>query len=244
MRTRLVFTSGSAHDIKGLGAALERLEGGRDILRSPDFECGDVEAERAGRCLNLAHLQHGDGIADIGHDRQTAQTGDNLAQEFEPLAGKIGRLDRQAGDVAARSRQARDEAGADRVPRHREHDRDDRCRLLCRDDVAVPDVTMTSTLSRTNSAAISAKRSLRPSAQRYSIATVRPSIQPSSRSRCTKAASPWASGRSRGSRPRTRWSAASRLLRACRQRPRGRRAAEQRDELAPPCMSGKEHCEG
>ena len=56
---------------------------------------------------------------------------------------------------------------------------------------AVPAVTMTSTLSRTNSAAISAKRSLRPSAQRYSIATVRPSIQPSSRSRCTKAAVHW-----------------------------------------------------
>jgi hypothetical protein len=52
---------------------------------------------------------------------------------------------------------------------------------------ATPDVTMTSTLSLTNSAAISAKRSLRPSPQRYSMATVRPSIQPSSRSRCTKA---------------------------------------------------------
>jgi hypothetical protein len=51
-----------------------------------------------------------------------------------------------------------------------------------------PDVRMTSTLSRTNSAAISAARSWRPSAQRYSIATVRPSLQPSSRSRCTNAA--------------------------------------------------------
>jgi hypothetical protein len=50
-----------------------------------------------------------------------------------------------------------------------------------------PDVTMTSTFSRTNSAAISVTRSSRPSAQRYSIATVRPSLQPSSRSRCTKA---------------------------------------------------------
>ena len=29
-----------------------------------------------------------------------------------------------------------------------------------------------------------------------------------------------------------------------RKRPRGRRAAEERDELAPPCMTGKEHCEG
>ena len=56
---------------------------------------------------------------------------------------------------------------------------------------APPVVTMISTLSRTNSAAISSKRSLRPSAQRYSIATVRPSIQPSSRSRCTKAAVQW-----------------------------------------------------
>src|SRR6266851_5666923 len=52
---------------------------------------------------------------------------------------------------------------------------------------APPEVTMTSTLSRANSAAISPKRSLRPSAQRYSIATVLPSTQPSSRSRCTNA---------------------------------------------------------
>jgi hypothetical protein len=44
----------------------------------------------------------------------------------------------------------------------------------------IPDVTMTSTLSRTNSAATSAKRSSRPSAQRYSIAMVRPSFHPSS----------------------------------------------------------------
>ncbi len=56
---------------------------------------------------------------------------------------------------------------------------------------AVADVTMTSTLRRTNSAAISAARSERPSAQRYSIAIVRPSIQPSSRNRCTKAATHW-----------------------------------------------------
>jgi hypothetical protein len=33
------------------------------------------------------------------------------------------------------------------------------------------------------------------------------------------------------------------LLRARRERPRCRRAAEQRDELAAFCMTGKEHCE-
>jgi hypothetical protein len=55
----------------------------------------------------------------------------------------------------------------------------------------VPYVTITSTLSRTNSVAISANRSARPSAQRYSIAKVRPSIQPNWRSRCRKAAIHW-----------------------------------------------------
>ena len=34
------------------------------------------------------------------------------------------------------------------------------------------------------------------------------------------------------------------LLRPRRERPRQGRTAEQRDELAAPCMSGKEHCEG
>src|SRR5262245_5882380 len=53
---------------------------------------------------------------------------------------------------------------------------------------AIAFVTMTLTLRWTNSVAISAIRSWRPSFQRYSIAMVRPSIQPSSRSRCTKAA--------------------------------------------------------
>ena len=54
-----------------------------------------------------------------------------------------------------------------------------------------PTVRITATLRRTNSAAISASRSARPSAQRYSIATFRPSAQPSSRSRCRKALVHW-----------------------------------------------------
>jgi hypothetical protein len=61
---------------------------------------------------------------------------------------------------------------------------------------SVPAASMTSTLSRTNSAAISAKRSWRPSAQRYSIAMLPPSLQPSCRSRWLKATAhwPWVAG--------------------------------------------------
>jgi hypothetical protein len=84
--------------------AIKGVEGGRDLLRSPDFDCGGLEAERAGRCLSLAHLQDSGGSADIGHDRQTAHTRDNLAQEFDSLASKIGDLERQACNIAARAR--------------------------------------------------------------------------------------------------------------------------------------------
>src|SRR5262249_36283960 len=52
---------------------------------------------------------------------------------------------------------------------------------------ALPYVTMTSTLRRSNSAAISLTRSDLPWAQRYSIARLSPSLQPSSRKRAVKA---------------------------------------------------------
>ena len=97
--------------------------------------------------------------------------GSNLAQKFDPLARKIARLDRQAGDVAARPREAATKplptgsaASANTIGI---------VVVAClAGGTALPTVTMTSTLSRTNSAANSGNRSKRPSAQRYSIATV------------------------------------------------------------------------
>jgi hypothetical protein len=56
------------------------------------------------------------------------------SRKFESLANQIGVLQRQAGDVATWSRQGSDQTGAERVVRHWEDNRDDRCRLLCRED--------------------------------------------------------------------------------------------------------------
>jgi hypothetical protein len=73
---------------------------------------------------------------------------------------------------------------------------------------------------------------LRPSAQRYSMATVRPSIHPSSRSRPTKAAKRWVSNE----RP---WELKYPIVgslpawRVRRERPRGCCTADERDEFAP-----------
>jgi hypothetical protein len=81
------------HDVKCVHSGL-RLEDGSDILCWPDFEWRDFDAERASRGLNLTHLQLGLGKANIKNDCQPAETWDDLTQEFEPLAGKIGLLDR------------------------------------------------------------------------------------------------------------------------------------------------------
>jgi len=98
------------------------------------FDRGGLEAERPNRCLCFAHFQHDSRVTDIGHDRQTAETRNNLAQQFELLASNIGLLDRQAGDVSAGSRETSDEASSNGVIRRRKDDRDGRRGLLCGED--------------------------------------------------------------------------------------------------------------
>ena len=86
------------------------------------------------RGLHLAHLNHGAGIADIGHDRQPAETGTDFAQQLNPLSDEIPMHGRQAGDIAARPRKAGNQSGADRICPQRKDDRNGGCRLLRRGD--------------------------------------------------------------------------------------------------------------
>ena len=170
-------------------------------------------------------------MADVRQDRQSAQIWENLAQVFDPFARNVGLLVRQSGDVAARSRQACDEAGADRVASQRKDNGDDRCRLLyCRDCASrrnnyidlEPDE-----LGRDLSVALGA--SLRPAILDSDGATLGPTefAQPlhESSSPCTPDRS-----RRRAQEPDGRHL----LLRVRRKRPSGRRAADQPNELAPP----------
>src|SRR5262249_3176276 len=111
-------------DIERVAAALEGVESGHDVVGVPDLEGGDFDPELARCRLRLFDLQHAERIPDIAHDRQTAETGNNLAQEFKPLAGEICAQGRQARDVATRSRQTGDEIIPDGVASGREYDRD------------------------------------------------------------------------------------------------------------------------
>jgi len=200
-----------------------------------------IKAERAGRGLRLSHFQCGEGIFDIGHDRQPAQVGDNLAKQRESFADKVRCLHRQAGDVAARSRQARDQAHANRIVHQCEDDGHCRRRLLCGErrvaagdnDIHLEPRQLGGQLRR----AIGA--SLRPAILDRDGAPVGPPefVQPLHEGR-----SPRCPGRRRRRSQVT--DGGQLLLRARRERPCHGRAVDERYELAPPCMSRKEHCEG
>src|SRR5262249_61700617 len=118
-----------AQNVNGVRLGFDLLERGCNILGSPDFEWRDFDAKPASHGLNLGHLQHALGKVSISYDCQPAEPGENLTQEFETLAGNIGRLSRQSSDVAAWSRQACDYACADRVQPQCKDDGDD-CRRL------------------------------------------------------------------------------------------------------------------
>ena len=91
--------------VQRLRAALERLEGRRNVRSAPYFEHLEVKADFTRCGLNLRYLQDRAGIADIADDRQSAQIGERLAQDLESLAGKVDGLNRDAGGIAARSHQ-------------------------------------------------------------------------------------------------------------------------------------------
>src|SRR5262249_32442203 len=154
-------------------------------------------------------------------------------QEFEALANKIGYLVRQAGDVAVRSRQAGDQAGADRVPSRRENDGDDRRRLLGSQDhgSARRDNNINLALDEFGGNLRGALGStLRPAILDRDRTTLNPAEFAQS---LYKSGGPLALSRRRGRAQVPDDRQLRRLLRARAERPRSCRAAEHRDERAP-----------
>src|SRR6185436_7836802 len=156
------------------------------------------------------------------------------AQQLESLSGKIGRLTRQAGGIAARPRQTGDETGADWVPHRRGDDWDHRRRLLCcnggggspRDnDVDLEPDELGSDLGSALRASLSPAIFDRDSAT-FSPAECAQPLQ--------KTGGPLRLPRKRSRAQNSDGRHLARLLRTRRERPRSRRTAEQRYKVPPP----------
>src|SRR5262249_37606994 len=151
---------------------------------------------------------------------------------FEALIGDFSFLERESGDVTARPRQTRDQAAADGVSCHSKNDRDHRRRLLSRRNGggSLGGDNLDGEAKRTSRAfgrALAASPRI-PICNRE-IASFDPAelAQP-----LHKSNDPLTFGRRRSGPQVPDGRQLPRLLRARRERPRGSRAAEQRDELA------------
>jgi hypothetical protein len=108
-----------------------------------------------------------------GHPRHG---GHHLLQHLKPFAGKGMLEDGEAGDVAARTREAGHEAVADRIGDHREHDGVVLVSRCSSARIGTPVVTITSARNASNSRAAAriAAASVAAPIQRSSIFKLRP----------------------------------------------------------------------
>jgi hypothetical protein len=97
---------------------------------------------------STSYLKHAGRIAHIRDNRQPLEARDDLSQQLLPLSGRIG----EACHVAARPREARDEAAANGSPPTVKTKVISAVALLAATAVDVPQVTRTSTFAVTSSA--------------------------------------------------------------------------------------------
>src|SRR6516225_9508430 len=118
--------------IERISHGLDRVKAGNNILRPPNIERRDIEADRTGAGLYGVPLQYAIGIIEVCYNRQAMEIGDSLAKKFYSFAGEIGDLQRQSGDVAAWMRKIGYETAADRIVGHRKDNGNDGRRPLQR----------------------------------------------------------------------------------------------------------------
>src|SRR5262249_1075601 len=150
------------------------------------------------------------------------------------LTSKVRLLERQASNVAAWARQTGDQPSADRISCNCKYDRNDRCGPLCRkdgcscrcnNDIDFEPDELSSDLGEALESAF------RPAI----LSDDGPPFDPTQLVQTLReSGGPLDLSRSRGRAREPNGGQPGRLLRARCQRPRRRRAAEHRDEFAPP----------
>ena len=238
---------GVAGDEEGVGPlARKRCEGSIDLAAGAGVE--DVDLQPHGASGRFHVSQRGFGIVAASAGLTSTATpvapGTSSRSSLQPLCRQLAIEKIDAGQVAARPGEARDKTKLDRVFADDENDGDRRgCRLGRQRRLIPPSATITATSP--------AHQFGRQRRQPIGL-TLRPAVFDRDVLAFDIAGSfrPWRNAaqtlrlpRQATRRRETRSPASPAAARAPRAAS-SRRAAEQRDELAPSCMTRKEHCEG
>jgi hypothetical protein len=105
-----------------LGLSLGRREGGLQLVEAPHFHVPQLDLERRRALLHGTQHRHHCGIARVREDGHPGQTRERGLHDLQSLGVELGVEERRAGNVPARSGQARHDSGFLRVADDSHHD--------------------------------------------------------------------------------------------------------------------------
>src|SRR5262245_58223555 len=229
------------------GSLVIKNASGRSLIMAAKALSNSSTAHRDGEQLYpqrlYRHSQLGElgwvgGIIWIPKKGHAREGGNNLLEELQPFSSDLRAKDGVPSDIASGPGEARYQPGPHWIANSHHDDGDRRCRLLGREGRR-----RTERRDEVDGAMDQLDRDPRqPIGQPTGVAIVECDVLAFQIAKIAQAVPEGVPNGRVVDDADTR--DLRRLLRAGRERPRSRRAAEQRDELAPSCMSGKEHCEG
>ena len=175
------------HDQTAIGGARERRDGALDLVGVAHVDRVHLHPERRRHGLDDGELAGAGGLDGIPKDGYSRHTRRDLFEQLQPFPADAVFKREETGRVATGPRQAIDVAGADRIGDDREYDRHGAGRLEHRPHGRVAVGQDTSGASATNSAACLRISATLAVAQRVSIFTLRPMVQPRSACACRQA---------------------------------------------------------
>ena len=111
------------HDQAAIRGAREGRDGALDLAGVAHIDRAHLHAERRRHGLDDGELADPGGCGRVPKDRRARHARRDLLEQLQPFSRQAVFELHEAGGVAARPRQAIDEAGADRIGDDREHDR-------------------------------------------------------------------------------------------------------------------------
>ena len=170
------------HDQAAIRSVRECRDGALGLAGVAHVDRAYFHSERRRHSLDEVKLAGSGAKGSIPEDRRSRHARRDLFEQLQPFSADAVFEIHKSGGVAVRPRQAADKAGADRIGDHRNTIGTVRVACSIGPKVEAPEARMTSGASAANSAACLRTSAALAVAQRVSISTFWPMVQPNSAS--------------------------------------------------------------